>query len=127
MRLFDRIKALFHRKEPTPPLQAPQAEAPGPAKIRKECKACGKTFKVDPSWEHIPNYCRDCRQKFAREREEKQRQGAPRKIKRTCRQCGRVFTFPNTLQHYPNYCPNCRKQHRAAVKERYTGKGKKEA
>ena len=114
MSLLGWIKALFHRKEPA---AAPVPEKP--ERIRKTCKKCGKTFTVDPYWEHIPNYCKDCRQKFAREKEERQRAGAPRKIKRTCKSCGRVFTFPNTLEHYPNYCPNCRKAHQAAMKEKY--------
>ena len=97
-------------------------EEPRPAaleKLRKTCKSCGKTFTVDPSWEHIPNYCKDCKKKFVAEKEAKQRSGAPRKIKRTCKECGRVFTFPNTLAHYPNYCGNCRKAHQVKMKEKY--------
>ena len=39
----------------------------------------------DPSWDHIPNYCKDCKKKFTAEKEEKQRTGAPRKIKRKCK------------------------------------------
>ena len=88
-------------------------------RIKKQCKSCGKTFSVDPSWEHIPNYCKECRQRFAREKEEKQRAGAPRKIRRTCRSCGKVFTFPSTLEHYPNYCPNCRKNRKQEMKAKY--------
>ena len=79
----------------------------------------GKLFPVNPAWEHIPNYCKDCKQRFAREKEEKQRTGAPRKIKRTCKSCGRIFTFPNTLEHYPNYCLNCRKTRQTQMKAKY--------
>ena len=114
MKLLERIKALFGKK----PVPAP-AEPAEPAKDRRVCKECGKTFTINPSWDHIPNYCKDCRQRFAREKEEKQRAGAPRKIKRTCKSCGKVFTFPNTLEHYPNYCLNCRKTHQARMKARY--------
>ena len=77
-------------------------------------------FSYDPAWEFIPNYCKDCKKKFAQEKEEKQRAGAPRKIKRKCKECGKFFTFPNTLPHYPNYCPNCRKTHQAAMKAKYS-------
>ena len=117
MSILERIKALFRREKQTPAAPAPEPQQP--AKTPKKCRECGKTFMVDPSWDHIPNYCKDCRQRFAREKEEKQRAGEPRKIRRTCRSCGKVFTFPSTLPHYPNYCCNCRKQHQAEMKERY--------
>ena len=91
---------------------------------KKVCKNCGKTFTFDPSWTYIPNYCKDCKKKFTEEKEARQRAGAPRKIRRKCRECGRFFTFPNTLAHYPNYCNNCRKRHQAAMKEKYSRKGK---
>ncbi len=117
MNLIERIKSLFSRKTAAPVPDAQPAEPP--ARQKKTCRECGKVFTIDPSWEHIPNYCRECKQRFVREREEKQRAGAPRKIRRTCKECGRVFTFPNTLEHYPNYCSNCRKAHQAKMKEKY--------
>lgn len=119
MNLFQKIKALFHRGDRKISEEAPPTEKPQGGRIQKNCKNCGKVFSVDPNWKHIPNYCRDCRQKFAREREEQQRQGPARRIKRICKQCGKVFTFPNTLAHYPSYCQNCRKSHQAAMKSKY--------
>ena len=148
MSLIDKIKAFFSKKQNPAAMEqspAPSAkETNGTAgnsgrvnkrnndssksvstdqnkteRIKKKCKECGKTFTVDPSWEHIPNYCKECRLRFAKEKEEKQRAGAPRKIKRTCRNCGRVFTFPNTLEHYPNYCTNCRKNRKQEMKAKY--------
>ena len=119
MKLLEKIRALFKKK---------QAPAPEPVKLEKmkrTCKACGKTVTVNPEWEHIPNYCKECKQRFAREKEEKQRAGAPRKIRRTCKSCGRVFTFPSTLEHYPSYCLNCRKTHQAQMKARYGQAGRK--
>ena len=92
------------------------------ARIKKTCKACGKTFSVDPSWEFVPNYCKECKQKFVKEKEEKQRAGTPRKIKRKCRECGNFFTFDSTLARYPSYCPNCRKRHKEAQKAKYSRK-----
>ena len=120
MGLFDKIKSLFRKKE-AEPVPQPQAQ---PARLQKTCKSCGKPFTVDPSWEFIPNYCKECKKKFIAEKEEKQRAGAPRKIRRKCKSCGNYFTFPSTLEHYPNYCPNCRKKHQAAMKAKYSRKGK---
>ena len=118
MGLLEKLKGLFRRPAP-PEAPKPAAESPADARLKKACKRCGKMFSYDPSWDFIPNYCKDCKKQFAREKEEKQRAGAPRKIKRKCRECGRYFTFPNTLPHYPNYCPNCRKAHQAAMKAKY--------
>ena len=120
MNLIEKIKAWFAPKKTA----KPETQTAPPAKQKKKCKSCGKTFTVNPEWEHIPNYCKECRQKFAREKEERQRSGTPRKIRRTCKECGRVFTFPNTLEHYPNYCSNCRKAHQAKMKEKYGNKVK---
>gem|GEM_PF-3870904 len=123
MNLIEKIRSWFGRKAPAP--QPEQTQAPAqPARIQKTCRGCGKTFSVDPSWDHIPNYCKECKKKFAAEKEEKQRAGAPRKIKRKCKACGNFFTFPNTLEHYPNYCNNCRKRHQAEMKAKYSRKGK---
>ena len=120
MNLFERIKSLF-RKE-----KSPEAAAPEPAakaeRPKKACKGCGKIFSYDPSWEHIPNYCKECKKKFSEEREAKQRAGAPRKIRRKCRACGKFFTFPNTLEHFPSYCNDCRKRHQAEMKAKYSRK-----
>ena len=121
MGLIDKLKSLF-RKAPEPE-KAPEPAAEGHnARLKKACKACGKMFSYDPSWQFIPNYCRDCKQKFMKEKEEKQRAGAPRKIKRKCRECGNYFTFPNTLAHYPSYCTNCRKRHQETQKAKYSRK-----
>ena len=122
MSLFEKLKNLFRKPAP----QEKPAEAPKtPERLQKTCKKCGKTFSYDPSWEFIPNYCRDCKKQFAQEKEEKQRAGAPRKIKRKCKECGKFFTFPNTIAHYPHYCPNCRKAHQAAQKAKYSRKAGK--
>ncbi len=120
MSLFDKLKNLFRKPAPQ---EAPAEPAGKPAaRPQKACKKCGKMFSYDPSWNFIPNYCKDCKKEFAREKEEKQRAGGPRKIRRKCKECGKYFMFPNTLEHYPNYCPNCRKAHQAAMKAKYSRK-----
>ena len=126
MKWMEKLKNLFRKKQ----MEAPAEAGPGsqtPQKVKRACKKCGKMFTVDPSWEHIPNYCKECKKQFVAEKEAKQRAGEPRKIKRKCRECGNYFTFPNTLEHYPNYCNNCRKRHQAAMKEKYSRMGKAKA
>ena len=125
MKLLDWIRGLFSGKKKEAEAESqPAGPAPG-SRPQKACKGCGRMFSYDPGWEHIPNYCKECRKKFIQEREEKQRAGAPRRIKRKCKACGKYFTFPNTLEHYPNYCGDCRKKHQAEMKEKYSGKKKK--
>lgn len=121
MGLLDKLKSMFRGKTAgTAPV--PETGAEKPARLKKTCKNCGKTFSYDPDWEFVPNYCKECKKKFTEEKEAKQRAGAPRKIKRKCKACGNYFTFPNTLEHYPNYCSNCRKRHQAEMKARYAKK-----
>ena len=132
MGFLDIIKSFFSKKPadakpekaPAPAASAAPAPAAEQTRLKKTCKNCGKTFSYDPNWEHIPNYCKECKQQFIREKEEKQRAGAPRKIKRKCRECGNFFVFPSTLEHYPSYCPKCRKAHQAAQKDKYARKQK---
>ena len=123
MSLMEKIKNLFRKNRPEPEKETAPAAPAAAARDKKTCKACGKTFTVDPSWEFVPNYCKECKKKFTQEKEARQRAGAPRKIKRKCKACGNYFTFPNTLEHYPNYCSNCRKKHQAQMKEKYSRKG----
>ena len=56
MNLIQKIKVLF-RKKPVP-VPEPQKTT---TRLKKACKGCGKTFSYDPSWDHIPNYCKDCK------------------------------------------------------------------
>ena len=37
--------------------------------LEKPCKGCGKPIFYDPTWDHIPNYCRECKQKYRNEHE----------------------------------------------------------
>ena len=123
MKWIEKLKSLFSGRKEKEQTEIKTEQQPV-QRVKRTCKGCGKAFTIDPTWEHIPNYCKDCRKKFAAEKEEKQRAGAPRRIKRKCRECGNFFTFPSTLAHYPNYCSNCRKRHQAAMKEKYSGKAR---
>jgi len=127
MSLLKRIKTLFTGKKPRGAVPETQPEQNEKKRLKKVCKGCGKTFSYDPGWEHIPNYCKECRIRFKQEKEAKQRAGDPRKIKRKCKACGNYFTFPNTLEHYPSYCVNCRKKRQAEMKAKYSRKSPKES
>ncbi len=81
MKLLDKIRG-FLRPEEEP--EAPRAPEP-PVPLKKTCKQCGKTFTVDPSWGFVPTFCKDCKQKMAKDKELAQREGPRRDIKRKCK------------------------------------------
>ena len=61
--LFEWLKRLFSK--PAPVADTQPAPVSNTEKMSvKTCKSCGKPISYDPSWEHIPNYCRECRAKF---------------------------------------------------------------
>jgi len=98
--LFSWLKKLFSKKESVAQVQITET----PKLLEKSCRNCGKPVFYDPSWEHIPNYCKECKRKF--------RQSNVTIITRKCRNCGRKISFPSTIQHYPNYCKECRMKFR---------------
>ena len=93
--MFDWLKRLFSKMEDEKKAPASSAQDEMPT---KPCRTCGKPIFYDPSWEHIPNYCKECKAKYQTEHD------IPRIIRRKCKRCGRSFTFPSTIPHYPNYC-----------------------
>ena len=98
--MFNWLKKLFGKKEPVAQIQITEA----PKLPEKPCRNCGNPVFYDPSWEHIPNYCKDCKRKF--------QQSNAKAITRKCRNCGRKISFPSTIEHYPNYCKECRMKFR---------------
>ena len=101
MKLLDKIRGfLRYEEEPEAPA-APEPQVP----LKKTCKQCGKTFTVDPSWGFVPTFCKDCKQKMAKEKESAQREGPRRDIKRKCKSCGKFFTFPAMSSITPPIVP----------------------
>ena len=119
MGLIERIKGWFSGKKAGK--QEPE-QTQKPERIKKTCKKCGKTFSVDPAWGYVPTFCKECKQRMAKEKEQKQKTGELRDIKRKCKACGKFFTFPSNTGTYPTYCPNCRKRRQQAQKEKYSRK-----
>ena len=99
--MFTWLKKLFH-KEPAAVLEIEEA----PKMMEKPCQSCGQPVFFDPSWDHIPNYCRECRKKYQQDHE------IIRVMRRKCRKCGKEFRFPSNIRHYPNYCKKCREEFR---------------
>lgn len=96
--MFEWLKKLFGKKP------APEIKPSRETKLTKPCKGCGKPISYDPPWEHIPNYCTECKAKYRAEHPQQ------KKITRKCRDCGKVFSFPSTVKYYPNYCRDCRRK-----------------
>ena len=97
--MFNWLKNIFSRKsEPIANLEIKEELK----LLEKPCRNCGKPISYDPSWKHIPNYCKECKEKYQAEHD------IPRIMRRKCKRCGRSFTFPSTIPHYPNYCRDCR-------------------
>ncbi len=97
--MFNWFKKLFH-KEPVGVVEIEET----PKLLEKPCRNCGQPVFYDPSWDHIPNYCRECKQKYQHDND------IIRVMRRTCRKCGKQFTFPSNIRHYPNYCRKCREE-----------------
>ena len=111
--LLDWIRKLFHHssgEKAVPAMEKPedgrQESVPSGSMRTKPCLTCGKPVSFDPSWEHIPNYCSECKAKYRTEHNQ-------RMIRRTCRGCGKTFAFPSTLKYYPNYCRECKARQKA--------------
>jgi len=118
MKMLDKIRGFLREEEPAEAPAAPEAAAV----LKKTCKNCGKTFSVDPAWGFVPTFCKECKQRMAKEKEMKQKAGELRDIKRKCKACGKFFTFPSDTAIYPTYCPNCRKRRQLAQKEKFARK-----
>ena len=96
--VFNWLKKLFSKPEPVASMPIKEENK----LLEKPCRTCGKPIFYDPSWEHIPNYCKECKRKYQDEH------NIPKIMKRKCRSCGKQFTFPSTIKHYPNYGKDCR-------------------
>ena len=96
--MFNWLKKIFSKPEPVASVPIKEENK----FLEKPCRTCGKPIFYDPSWEHIPNYCKECKRKYQDEH------SAPKIMRRKCRSCGKQFTFPSTIKHYPNYCKECR-------------------
>ena len=103
--MFDWLKRLI-RKEP---VEEPKTE---PNRQEKPCRACGKPVYYNPSWKHIPNYCRDCNRMFAEQRKQRTYVAAPapNQPTRTCIACKKQFFYNPAWKHVPDLCYDCKEK-----------------
>jgi len=73
--VFNWLKKIFSRKTESVASMPIKEE---PKRLEKPCRTCGKPIFYDPSWEHIPNYCKECKRKYQDEH------SIPKIMKRKC-------------------------------------------
>lgn len=79
----------------------------------KSCGRCGTTIRYNDTWNHIPNYCKSCKEKMNAEREEREKKKAAEAAKwmeKPCKQCGRTIRYNIEWSNYPNFCPECKEK-----------------
>ena len=69
----------------------------------KSCGRCGATIRYNDTWEHIPNFCPECKEKFAQEKREREKN----RCEKPCRGCGKTIVYYANWEHIPNYCKEC--------------------
>ena len=72
----------------------------------KTCKRCGKTIRYRDDWSHVPNYCKECKEKF----DEEKRQREKLRREKPCRGCGKTIVYYADWEHIPNYCKECQEK-----------------
>ena len=76
--MFEWLKRLFSKPTPVTDTQEHPISAQDATEgmSEKPYKSCGKPISYDPSWEHIPNYCPECKAKYRAE----YREGVPGEV-----------------------------------------------
>lgn len=79
----------------------------------KSCGRCGATIRYHDTWNHIPNYCKVCKEKMNAEREEREKKRAAEAAKwmeKPCKQCGKTIRYSIEWANCPNFCPECKEK-----------------
>ena len=87
----------------------------------KSCGRCGATIRYNDTWNHIPNYCKSCKEKMNAEREEREKKKAAEAAKwmeKPCKQCGRTIRYNIEWSNQPNFCPECKEKFEYEKRER---------
>lgn len=72
----------------------------------KSCKKCGAPIRYRDDWNHIPNYCKECKANFDAEKQAREKL----KHEKPCRGCGKPIIYYDDWTHIPNYCKECREK-----------------
>lgn len=70
----------------------------------KDCKSCGAKIRYRDDWSHIPNYCKECKEKFDAEKQRKEQL----RREKPCKACGSTIVYYEDWNHIPNYCKECK-------------------
>lgn len=87
----------------------------------KSCGRCGTTIRYNDTWNHIPNYCKSCKEKMNAEREEREKKKAAEAAKwmeKPCKQCERTIRYNIEWSNYPNFCSECKEKFEHEKRER---------
>lgn len=87
----------------------------------KSCSRCGATIRYNDTWDHIPNYCKSCKEKMNAEREQREKKKAAEAAKwmeKPCKRCGRTMRYNIEWSNYPNFCSECKEKFEYEKRER---------
>ena len=79
----------------------------------KSCGRCGAAIRYRDTWDHIPNYCKSCKEIMKAEREEREKKRAAEAAKwkeKPCKQCGKPIRYNVEWSHFPNFCSECKEE-----------------
>lgn len=87
----------------------------------KSCGRCKAIIRYNDTWNHIPNYCKTCKEKMNVEREEREKRKAAEAAKwkeKPCKSCGKAIRYNIDWSNIPNYCEKCKAERREKEKKR---------
>ena len=79
----------------------------------KNCQRCGATIRYNDEWSHSPNFCKDCKEKFAEEKAAREAARKEREAKwreKPCKGCGAMIRYNVDWDNPPNYCNKCKEK-----------------
>ena len=82
----------------------------------KACQRCGAIIRYRDDWSHEPNFCKNCKEKFAEERAAKEAAKKEREAKwqeKPCKSCGTMIRYNVDWTNPPNYCADCKERFKA--------------
>ena len=77
---------------------------------------CGAIIRYRDDWSHEPNFCKNCKEKFAEERAAKEAAKKEREAKwqeKPCKSCGTMIRYNVDWTNPPNYCADCKERFKA--------------
>lgn len=98
--IIEQLKSLRAEKKLRHEELQKQKEAEAAHWHEKTCKDCGKTFRYRDNWSHIPDRCKECRDKDPL-------------LTKKCKECGGEIKYRASWDNPPNYCKACKERFEA--------------